>query len=342
MADHASSSPVGLVLGSHIPPEQIPSVAQLAERGGFGELWLAEDYFFTGGISGAMAALSATSTIPVGLGIVSAMARHPALLAMEIATAARVHPGRLWAGIGLGTPQWIRQMGVHPKSPLTAMRESITTIKRLLAGEEVTLDGKVFQCDAIQLSHTPDEPVPIFMGAIGPKMLALSGEIADGTVVSALAGTNYLHWMHERVAEGQASTGPRDHRVCTFAIYCVDADGQAARKAIEAITLFYLALPPGALTDAYGISEQLADMQARGGENAQEVIGREMPAQWLEDLVIAGDPDECAQKIQALLDAGSDSVALFPVPVERSMDIVDMTAREVLPQLRANEGAQHG
>jgi 5,10-methylenetetrahydromethanopterin reductase len=334
--------PVGLVLGSALAPETLPPLSRLAEELGYGELWFAEDYFFTGGISGAMAALGATSSIPVGLGIVSAMVRHPALLAMEIATAARAHPGRLWAGIGLGTPQWIAQMGLLPKSPLTAMREAITTVKRLLAGEEVTLEGKVFRCDGIKLSHTPDEPVPIFMGAIGPKMLALSGEIADGTVVSALAGTDYLRWMRERVAEGQAASGTREHRVHTFAIYSVDADGQRAREAVRDIATFYFALPPGALTDAYGISDQLADMQARGGENAQELIAREMPAQWLEDLVIAGDPDECAQKIQALLDAGSDSVALFPVPVERSVEIVEMTGRDVLPQVRATEGVEHG
>lgn len=324
---------VGLVLGSHIPPERIPEVSQLAERGGFGEVWLAEDYFFTGGIAGAMAALGATSSIPVGLGVVSAMARHPAVLAMEIATAARVHPGRLMAGVGLGTPHWVRQMGLHPKSPLTAMREAVTSLERLFAGEQVTLDGKVFHFDAIELTHGPGERVPLYMGVIGPKMLKLAGEIADGTLASGLASVPYLRWLRERVAEGQAVGGGREHRVVAFALYSVDADGREARRMLRDIASFYLAMPPGPLTDTYGISEELADMQARGGADAATLIEREMPDQWMEDLVIAGDPDECAAKIQRLLGAGADAVALFPVPPDKTVEIVETTAREVLPRL---------
>ena len=82
-----------------------PSVARRGEELGFGELWLAEDYFFTGGISGATAVLAETKEVPVGLGIVSAMVRHPAVLAMEIATMARMYPGRVHPGIGLGVPR---------------------------------------------------------------------------------------------------------------------------------------------------------------------------------------------------------------------------------------------
>jgi 5,10-methylenetetrahydromethanopterin reductase len=332
---HDTSAPVGLVLGSHIPPEQIPPVAQLAERGGYSEVWLAEDYFFTGGIAGAMAALSATSSIPVGLGVVSAMVRHPAVLAMEIATAARLHPGRLRAGIGLGTPHWVRQMGLHPKSPLTATREAVTNLRRLLAGEQVTLEGKVFRFDAIELTHPPDEQVPIYMGVIGPKMLRLAGEIADGTLASGLAGTQYLHWLREHVAEGQAESGRTEHRVTPFALYCVDPDARKAKRMLRDVTAFYLAMPPNPLTDVYGISDELADMQARGGDEAAALIAREMPDQWMEDLAVAGDPEECATKVQGLLDAGSDSVALFPLPVDRTVEIVEMTARDVLPKVRA-------
>jgi len=328
-------APVGLVLGSHIPPEGIPSVSRQAEDGGFGEIWLAEDYFFTGGIAGAMAALGATREIPVGLGVVSAMARHPAVLAMEIATAARLHPGRLMAGVGLGTPHWVRQMGMLPRSPLTAMREAVTNVARLLAGEQVTLDGKVFHFDAIELTHPPAERIPLYMGVIGPKMLRLAGEIADGTVASGLASAEYVGWLRERIAEGQAASGPRPHRVVTFALYSVDGDARTARQQLRETAAFYLAMPPNALFDAYGITEELTEMQARGGEDAAALIEREMPDRWMEDLVVAGDPDECAAKIQRLLDAGSDSVALFPVPPDRTVEIVETTARDVLPQLRA-------
>jgi 5,10-methylenetetrahydromethanopterin reductase len=64
-----------------------------------------------------------------------------------------------------------------------------------------------------------------------------------------------------------------------------------------------------------------------------------MPDQWVDDLAIAGDPDECAAKIQALLDAGSDSVALFPMPVDRTAEIVEMTARDVLPKVTSRSRA---
>ena len=107
---------VGLVLGTAIPPEGVREAAAASERIGFDELWLVEDYFFTGAISAATAALSATERLPVGIGIVSAMVRHPAVLAMEIATIARMYPGHFRPGIGLGVPTWLDQMGRNPIS----------------------------------------------------------------------------------------------------------------------------------------------------------------------------------------------------------------------------------
>lgn len=332
------SSPVGLVLGSHIPPEGVPALARAAERGDFGEVWLAEDYFFTGGLAGAMAALDATSEIPVGLGVVSTMARHPAVLAMEIATAARLHPGRVRAGVGLGTPHWVRQMGLLPRSPLTALRESVTAQRALLDGEEVHRDGQVFHFDHIELTHAPAEYIPIYMGVIGPKMLRLAGEVADGTLASALASVEYVRWTRERLAEGQAVSGRTDHRLVTFALYSVDADAQKAKDQLRELAAFYLAMPSNALFQAYGIHDQLVELQERGGADAPALIEREMPDQWMEDLVIAGDPDECAHKIRRLLDAGSDSVALFPVPADRTDAMVEITARDVIPQLASVRG----
>src|SRR5687767_4070420 len=120
MIRSARTSPaIGLVLGTAIAPERVPETAVASERLGFDELWLVEDYFFTGGVSAATAALAATERLPVGTGIVSGIVRHPAVLAMEIATIARMHPGRFRPGIGLGVPAWLDQMGVRPEKQLT-------------------------------------------------------------------------------------------------------------------------------------------------------------------------------------------------------------------------------
>lgn len=247
----------------------------------------------------------------------------------------RLYPGRVWPGLGLGVPAWIEQMGFHPKSPLTVLRESVTMVGRLLAGEEVTFDGKVFQFSGVKLTHPPADRPPVYMGVIGPKMLRLAGEVADGTVVSVLAGTAYVGWLREQVEEGMKAAGREGHhRVATFALYGVDADAQKAKEELRNITAFYLsAVPRSSLTDVYGIRDELWDMYERGGADAAALIAREMPDQWVEDLAVAGDPDECAAKIQALLDAGSDSVCLYPMPVERSQEIVEITARDVLPKL---------
>ena len=324
--------PVGLVIGSSLDPAQIPHAARLGERHGFAELWVPEDYFFTGGISGATAVLGATSTLPVGLGIVSAMVRHPAVLAMELATMSRMFPGRVWPGIGLGVPFWLTQMGLYPKSQLTAMRECLTGLRALHAGENLTREGDYFDFDAVQLTHPPGEELPLYMGVLGPKMLELSGEIADGTVVSVLAGHEYVRWLRERVAAGAAKAG-RDasaHRVATFALFAADADAAKAKAAVRAATGFYLsAMPKSALTDVYGVGDELWEM-AKGG---QEQIDREMPDRWLEDLAVAGEPDECAEKIQGLLDAGSDSVVLFPAQPEAFDEVVEFAAQEVLPRI---------
>jgi 5,10-methylenetetrahydromethanopterin reductase len=325
-------SPVGLVLGSHMPPEKIVPMARLAEQRGFGELWFSEDCFFSGGMSGVTAALAGTERMPIGLGIVSAVTRHPALLSMEVATMSRLFPGRFWPGVGLGVPLWLHQMGLMPRSPLSALRECVTSLRRLLDGEQVTFEGKIFTFNDVVLTHKPQERLPIYMGLVNEKGLYLSGEIADGTVLSVLAGTEYIRWARRAVTQAASSVGRTEpHRLVTYVLYSVDRDSRKAKEAVRDVTAFYLeAMPDNALSQVYGITDQVGEMLA-GGSAA--TVAREMPDQWLEDLAIAGEPDECAAKIQAFLEAGSDSVNLWLFPLERAEEVAELTAREVLPRV---------
>lgn len=326
------SIPVGLALGSHLAPEQICGAASLGEELGFGELWVLEDYWFTGAIAGATAALAATQRIPIGTGIVSAMVRHPSVLAMEVSTIARMFPGRFWPGVGLGLPTWLGQMGLEPQSHLAAMRECVTSVRRLLAGETLTEDGRVFQFDGIKLNYPLDENVPVYAGVMAPKMLALSGECADGTVGSVLASHEYVSWARSRIAEGQARAGRDDHhRLAVFAIFSMAADAHSARDAIRPTTSWYLAtMPNSPLFEQYGIREELVAMAAGGPDQ----VAREMPDRWLDDLTVVGTPENCAMSITRLLDAGADSVILYPAPAERTEELIRLAGERLLPLFR--------
>ena len=322
---------LGLVLGSAVAPEQLPSTAAQAEQRGFDDLWLAEDFFFSGGISGASLALGATNQIKVGLGVVSAVVRHPALLAMEISTISRVHPGRLIAGVGLGVPGWIRQMNLYPSTALGALRETVTSVRRLLRGEELTYEGQVHSFDRVRLTYPETSPTPVHMGVIGPKMLQLSGEIADGSILSVAASLDYVRWARERIEEGRRRGRRTDpHRITMFALYSVDLDGAAARAAVRGPLAFYKSNGPNSLTDVHGISDQLQRIIDKGGATALE---KEMPDEWIEELTVAGTPQECAAKISRFFEAGVDTVALFPTPTERASELVETTAAEVIPLL---------
>lgn len=329
-----TESVIGLVIGSDIPPERLAALARTAEERGFGELWLSEDCFFTGGVAGAALALSATSTIPVGIGIVSAVTRHPAVLAMEIATLARAFPGRLHPAVGLGVPAWLDQMGLRPKSAVGAVRDCVTALRRLLAGERLTVSAPTFTAEEIQLAYPVADPLPIQLGVAGPKMLQLSGSVADGTLLSVLAGTEYVQWARQQIDRGADSSPaatPRQHQITVFALCNVDLDGGAARAHVRRAVAFYLAAGgPNALTDAYGISDQLREMIASGGLDAVE---REMPDRWVDDLAVAGTPDEALAKISSLRDAGADRIALFPTPTDTADTTIGLVAEHILPRL---------
>jgi alkanesulfonate monooxygenase SsuD/methylene tetrahydromethanopterin reductase-like flavin-dependent oxidoreductase (luciferase family) len=328
-----SDSPVGVFIATATPPSQIGPLARQAEDLGYREVWVAEDYFAYGGFTGAGLALAATERIQVGLGIVASVARHPAVTAMETATLALAHPGRFLPGIGHGVPFWTDQMGLTPKSPLTALTECVNGMRALLVGETVDVEGRQFTFNDVALAHVPEEGVPILTGVLGPKSLHLSGKIADGTVMSVLSGTKYLEAATAYIRGGMAESSRTTHLVPTFALFSVNSDGKVAKAAVREMLAFYIAAvgAHNPLTGAYGYNDQIADMLSRGGA---ELLVREMPDEWVDELTVAGDPDEVAQRIKLLLNAGATSVVLSPVNKATASDELKLAADAVLPQVQ--------
>ncbi|HEY3763945.1 MAG TPA: LLM class flavin-dependent oxidoreductase [Gaiellales bacterium] len=325
--------PIGVSLGDMVPPERIGARARELERLGYSHLMIPEDYFYVPALVGATLALGATESVPVGTSIVSGMVRHPAVLAMEIAGISRTFPGRFRPGIGLGLPEWLRQMGFMPDKPVAALRESVGSIRRLLAGETVTLEGTHFSLDQIGITHPAIEHVPIAMGVSGPMLLRLAGELADTTLFAASAGVEYFRFGRERVRSGLSRAGRPDDAMAysTIALTCVNRDGAAARAALRPMLGGFLAeFGVNTMTDAYGISAELGALIERGGE---EAVTAGMPDEWLEDLTLTGTPAEVVRKMRAWLGAGLDSICIFNPDAELEERTVALVAESVIPAL---------
>lgn len=324
-----SDAKVGAIIPTSTPPEEIVGSAQFIEESGFSEIWLAEDYFMYGGVGATAAVLEATTDVAVGLGVLASVVRHPAVTAMELASIGRANPGRLLPGIGHGVPFWTKQMGLYPKSPLSVFREVITTIRRLLDGETLT-ESDHFHFDGVTLAH-PCPGLPILGGVVGPKSLELSGEITDGTVLSVLSGPAYVEFARHHTSIGLAKARKDSHLLPTFALFAVDEDGDAARAAARSVVAFYLAaVGPTPLTGVYDANETLISLLEAGGV---EALARDMPDSWVEDLAIVGNPGECTEKIEKLLDAGATSVVLFPTDPSRARETLALAASSVLPKV---------
>ncbi|HEX3789971.1 MAG TPA: LLM class flavin-dependent oxidoreductase [Pseudonocardiaceae bacterium] len=328
-----TNSGVGYLILTSTPPEQIAEISRKVEQLGLDELWVAEDYFCYGGFTAAEKALAATSRIRVGLGVVSSVARHPAVTAMETANIARSYPGRFRLGIGHGLPFWTDQMGLTPKSPLTCLRECVTAVGELLRGEPVDREGTYFSFRSIQLAHSTAEPVDLLTGVVGPRSLELSGEIADGTIMSVLAGPEYLTSARGSIETGMAKAGRSTHQVPTFAICGVSEDRDAARASVRPTLAMYIdALTTRSpLITCTGFADEVQQLLTEGGA---ELLAQAMPDEWIDEFAVAGDPSDVVSGIERLRKAGASEVVLTfnPATAEQELELVSTS---VLPQLAA-------
>jgi len=174
---------LGLAYVPTLPPERLRDVARIAEQVGLDELWVWEDCFKQSAIASAAAALAWTDTITVGIGLMPAPLRNVALCAMEVATLERMFPGRLVAGIGHGVQSWMAQAGSRVASPLTLLEEYADALRRLLAGNRVNVQGRYVRLDDVALDWAPPQPPVLMLGGAGPRSLALTARLGDGSLL---------------------------------------------------------------------------------------------------------------------------------------------------------------
>jgi alkanesulfonate monooxygenase SsuD/methylene tetrahydromethanopterin reductase-like flavin-dependent oxidoreductase (luciferase family) len=287
---------IGAVALPSLPPERLSAVAAAADDAGLEELWLWEDSFWPGGIAAAGVLLARTERLRVGIGVLPVPLRAAPLLAMELAALERIAPGRLLPALGHGVQDWMAQSGVRVSSPLTLLREYTGALRAILAGEDVsTPDNRYVRLDRVRLAWPPDPPPSLHIGTEGPKSLTLSGELADGTILTGGTTPAAVRAAREHIEQGRWAAGrPRPHRVT---VYLRAATGPDAAERLRA--------------DAPHWRLEQTD-----------------------DTGVAGDAETVARAIRRWADAGADAVVLQPTADDPDPEgFVAFAGSEVAPLL---------
>jgi 5,10-methylenetetrahydromethanopterin reductase len=253
------------------PPEELAGFARGVQEAGADDLWVVEDLGWAGSISSTAIALAATDRLRVGIGIAPVPLRNPALLAMELATLARAFPGRLAAGLGHGVPEWMRQVGAEPAHKLALLEETLVTVRALLSGDTVSMQGREVTVDGVRLVHPPAQVPPLVTGVVRPRSLELSGRVADGTILAEGTGPAQITAALADIERGRAAGGRPAHELIIFTYLHIDDDpGRAAETTREVVTdqASWLGVSPEELFTVIGsaasIPERVAELRAAG------------------------------------------------------------------------------
>lgn len=295
---------IGFMFDRDRAPEELAAFAETLEAYGADDLWVVEDLGWAGSISATAVALAATRRLRVGIGIAPVALRNPVLLAMELATLARVHPGRLVAGVGHGVPEWMRQVGAEPVRKLARLEETIVAVRALLAGETLTSHGHEVTVDSVALVHPPAVVPPIVTGVVRPRSLELSGRVADGTIIAEGNGPAQLTEALAHIDRGRAAGDRPAHELIVFAfLHVVDGDpGQVDAATREALSgqAAWLGVPPAELFALIGPAGTVAGrVEALFAAGADTVVLRPLGA----------DPEGQARAALAALGRRRDPVS---------------------------------
>jgi 5,10-methylenetetrahydromethanopterin reductase len=308
-----------------------------AEQKGFKAVWQAESRLVRDAIVPMAAYAAVTEKIKVGSGVINNWTRNIGLLASTFLTLDDLAPDRIICGIGAWWDPLAKNVGIERKKPLTAMRETVEVLRRLLNMERVTFHGEFLHVDGIELDvvHGRREPrnVPIMIGATGPKMMELTGEIADGAVMNYCVPPEYNDQALELLEVGAKKAGRSldDIDRPQLIVCSVDHDYDKAIDTTKMLLCQYLAQQPH-IAKASGVSNDVvAEIQSILGWPAtheQIIQARHLvPDDLVHRITASGTPDEARIKVQEYVKRGCTCPILYPVGGDVQL-LVDTFAAE--------------
>jgi 5,10-methylenetetrahydromethanopterin reductase len=326
-----ASARFGVAFRSDQEPQRLVALARSADELGFDSFWLAEEYHYRSAVPLAALVSDATTRIKVALGILPTHTRHPALTAMEAATLDEIAGGRLVMGLGAARTAALRHGDTV--SPVATMRETLTLVRRLLDGEEVSAAGQVWQLEGTKLAFPSRRGMPIYIGTFpySPHMLRLAGELADG-VVLVWASPDWIRRAREEIATGAARVGrdPAEVDVAAYIVLSVDEDPNQARDACRPLIAAYAERAVRWVESGLVTEEDLEPIRAARASGGAEAAAAAVDDRLVEKIAIAGDPAYCRDRLAEFRSAGLDLPIAYQVIGPDPFEAMRLLSRTII------------
>jgi 5,10-methylenetetrahydromethanopterin reductase len=292
------------------PLQKMIHLAKVSEEVGFSHIWVGDSHLIWREAYINMAAMALNTTkVKLATGVTNPLTRHPSVSASGYATLEEYAPGRMIVGIGLGDSS-VETMGMRP-STLANFEKSLEQMRQILDGKEAQLPtGK------IHLLHPTKTRVPIYIAASGPKMLELSGRIADGIIVLVGVADDYIAHAKEKIAAGAEAAGRKlaDINLVLW-VPCAVSETANAKDAVKAHVARVVAHPLPYVLDP---NEQKVLQEIRKTYDYyhhmdQQANHAEVIPDWLVDkFAIAGTVAQCKTQIERIKKTGVQQIAIIP------------------------------
>jgi len=326
-----------LRFNNDLPSDRYAELARCAEQVGFDALWVSNDLFLRNVWVILTAVAQATQRIQIGTCIVNPYTQHPAEIAMAAATLDELSGGRLLLGISSGADDFLGWVGLSAEKPVTAVQETIDTLRRLFDGQRDHPDGQFLKGWSNEAYlRFPSRRIPIYVGAMSPRMLELIGSTADGGLPLLFPPEHFVD-VQEYIRGGAERAG-RDLSSVDLAacIWCsVSSDTCAAEAALrEKIAYYGHALSP-LILDRLGVARaefepiRQAIMVDRDPPRAMAMVTPAMLR-----IGVAGSARELIPRLEHLVALGAKHLSFGPPLGPDPLEAIEVLGREVLPHFR--------
>jgi 5,10-methylenetetrahydromethanopterin reductase len=314
------------------------ALARAAERAGFDQFWVSNDLFLKSAPVILSAVATATERIGIGTCILNPYTIDPSEIAMIAATLDELSGNRFHLGLAAGAKDFMGWVSIEHRTPLAAVRESAGVIRRLLAGERADVEGEFLRWtkDAY-LRFDARRVTPIYIGALGPLMLELAGEIGDGALPLLLPPEHYftVKPLLDRGAQRRdPGLPPLDLAACIWV--SLSKDAVSARRALaEKVAYYGPALSPLILErlsltrEDFAIIEKAA-VSERDMDKAISLVDERMLR-----IGVVGGAKEVIGRLEPLAEAGVRHLSFGPPLGPDPLESVELLGREVLPHFRS-------